>query len=137
MVVAAMMLICAGTVTQAAGLEVRDIRIGQHDGATRFVVELSDKVEPRIFGLADPYRVVIDLPEVNFTLENERIGTGAGLIDQLRYGLFGPGTSRFVLDLKEPSRIARQFVLKPDGEKPWRLVVDLEATTRDDFLVTM
>jgi len=136
-VVAAMTLICAGTVTQAAGLEVRDIRIGQHDGATRFVVELSDKVEPRIFGLADPYRVVIDLPEVNFTLENERIGTGAGLIDQLRYGLFRPGTSRFVLDLKEPSRIARQFVLKPDGEKPWRLVVDLEATTRDDFLVTM
>ncbi|MEK9796721.1 MAG: N-acetylmuramoyl-L-alanine amidase, partial [Alphaproteobacteria bacterium] len=76
-------------------------------------------------------------PEVNFTLENERIGSGAGLIDQLRYGLFGPGTSRFVLDLKEPSRIARQFVLKPDGEKPWRLVVDLEATTREEFLVTM
>jgi N-acetylmuramoyl-L-alanine amidase len=136
-VVTTLMLICAGTVTQAAGPEVRDIRIGQHDGSTRFVVELSGKVEPRIFGLADPYRMVIDLPEVNFTLKNERIGTGAGLIDQLRYGLFGPGTSRFVLDLKEPSRIARQFVLKPDGEKTWRLVVDLEATTRDEFLVTM
>lgn len=122
---------------QAAGLEVRDIRIGIHDGSTRFVVELSDGVEPRIFGLADPYRVVIDLPEVNFTLEKERIGAGAGLIDQLRYGLFRPGTSRFVLDLKAPSKIARQFVLKPNGSKPWRLVVDLEATTREDFLTTM
>ncbi len=121
----------------AAGLEVRDIRIGVHEGSTRFVVELSDKVEPRIFGLPDPFRVVIDLPEVNFTLAEERIGDGAGLIEKLRYGLYRPGTSRFVLDLETPSKVAKQFVLKPDGGKPWRLVIDLVPTTRSDFVATM
>ena len=125
------------TSVQAAGLEVKDIRIGVHDGTTRFVVDLSDKVEPRLFGLADPFRVVIDLPEVNFVLSEERIGDGAGLIEKLRYGLFRPGTSRFVLDLKTPSKISNQFLLRPEGGKPWRLVLDMVPTSRADFLASM
>jgi len=126
----------AGSVA-AAGLEVRDIRIGVHDGATRFVVDLSDKVEPRVFGLPDPFRVVIDLPEVNFSLSEERIGDGAGLISKLRYGLFRPGTSRFVLDLTTPAKVAKQFLLRPEGGKPWRLVLDIQPTTRADFIASM
>ncbi len=77
------------TPATASGLEVKDIRIGVYEGSTRFVVDLSDEVEPRVFGLPDPFRVVIDLPEVNFSLSEERIGDGAGLIDKLRYGLSG------------------------------------------------
>lgn len=130
-------LLGAGLPVQASGLEVRDIRIGIHEGATRFVVDLSDKVEPRVFGLPDPFRVVIDLPEVNFLLPEERIGDGAGLIEKLRYGLFRPGTSRFVLDLKTPAKISKQFLLRPDGGKPWRLVLDIVPTSRDDFIVAM
>ncbi|MBO21243.1 MAG: N-acetylmuramoyl-L-alanine amidase [Rhodospirillaceae bacterium] len=118
-------------------LKVQDIRIGVHPGSTRFVVELNDNVEPRVFGLPDPYRVVIDLPEVDFDLPEERIGDGAGLISKLRYGLFQPGTSRFVLDLSSPSRVTKQFMLKPAGGKPWRLVLDLTPTTRADFVVSM
>ncbi|MBO6784330.1 MAG: N-acetylmuramoyl-L-alanine amidase [Alphaproteobacteria bacterium] len=121
----------------AAGLDVQDIRIGVHEGSTRFVVELSDEVEPRVFGLPDPFRVVIDLPEVNFTLAEERIGDGAGLIEKLRYGLYRPGTSRFVLDLTTPSKVSKQFLLKPDGGRPWRLVIDLVPTTRADFVAAM
>ena len=137
-----MIAISCGLVTtpvqaQGTGLEVKDIRIGVHDGTTRFVVDLSDKVEPRVFGLPDPFRVVIDLPEVNFVLSEERIGDGAGLIEKLRYGLFRPGTSRFVLDLKTPSKISKQFLLRPDGGKPWRLVLDMVPASRDEFLTSM
>lgn len=121
----------------ASGLEVKDIRIGVHEGSTRFVVDLSDEVDPRVFGLPDPFRVVIDLPEVNFSLSEERIGDGAGLIDKLRYGLFRPGTSRFVLDLKTPAKVTKQFLLRPDGGKPWRLVLDIAPTTRADFMASM
>ncbi|HCP01214.1 MAG: N-acetylmuramoyl-L-alanine amidase [Alphaproteobacteria bacterium] len=121
----------------AGNLKVQDIRVGVHASATRFVVELNDNVEPRIFGLPDPFRVVIDLPEVDFDLEEERIGDGAGQILKLRYGLFRPGTSRFVLDLKSPSKVTKKFVLKPSGGKPWRLVIDLEPTSRADFVVSM
>jgi len=121
----------------ADDLKVQDIRIGVHADSTRFVVELNNNVEPRIFGLPDPFRVVIDLPEVDFDLPEERIGDGAGLISKLRYGLFRPGTSRFVLDLDTPSKVTRHFVLKPDGGKPWRLVLDIAPTTRADFIASM
>tara|TARA_R110002110_G_scaffold2756_1_gene13300 strand:+ start:43670 stop:44950 length:1281 start_codon:yes stop_codon:yes gene_type:complete len=121
----------------AQDLKVQDIRIGVHAGSTRFVVDLNDRVEPRVFGLPDPFRVVIDLPEVDFDLPEERIGDGAGLISKLRYGLFRPGTSRFVLDLASPAKVTKQFVLRPDGGKPWRLVLDIEPTSRADFITAM
>lgn len=133
-----MLIVVALPLGASAGdLKVNDIRIGVHEGSTRFVVDLSNRVEPRIFGLPDPFRVVIDLPEVDFDLAEERIGDGAGLITKLRYGLFRPGTSRFVLDLQSPSKVTKHFVLRPDGNKPWRLVLDIEKTTRADFIATM
>jgi N-acetylmuramoyl-L-alanine amidase len=135
--IATVLLVSGGSNAAAADLEVKDIRIGVNSGSTRFVVELSDTVEPRVFGLPDPFRIVIDLPEVNFTLPEERIGDGAGLIEKLRYGLYRPGTSRFVLDLRTPSKVAKQFLLRPDGAKPWRLVLDLVPTSREDFIVAM
>src|SRR3546814_8074129 len=117
-----MLVAGAGTpvFAQASGLDVNDIRIGVHAERTRFVIELSESVEPRVFGLPDPNRIVIDLPEVNFALPEERIGTGSGLIERLRYGLFRPGTSRFVLDLTTTAKVTEQFLMKPDGGKPWR-----------------
>jgi N-acetylmuramoyl-L-alanine amidase len=134
---AALVMIGAPNMAGAQDLKVQDIRIGVHAGSTRFVVELNDRVEPRVFGLPDPFRVVIDLPEVDFDLPEERIGDGAGLISKLRYGLFRPGTSRFVLDLASPSKVTKQFMLRPDGGKPWRLVLDIEPTTRADFIASM
>ena len=130
-------MVVAPDMAGAQDLKVQDIRIGVHTGSTRFVVELNDRVEPRIFGLPDPFRVVIDLPEVDFDLPEERIGDGAGLISKLRYGLFRPGTSRFVLDLASPSKVTKHFILKPDGGKPWRLVLDIAPTTRADFIASM
>jgi len=120
-----------------AQLQVHDVRIGVDSERTRFVVELSRSTEPKIFGLPDPYRVVIDLPEANFALPADKSEAGGGVIDRMRYGQFQPGTSRLVLDLSGPAKVARNFILPPDGDKPWRLVVDLVATDRDDFITAM
>ena len=57
-------LVALGSIS-AHALDVNDIRVGVHAGATRLVLELSHLAEPRIFGLPDPYRVVLDLPEVD------------------------------------------------------------------------
>ena len=43
-------------------------RIGDHGVTTRFVLEADEKLKFRIFTLASPYRVVIDLPEVAWRL---------------------------------------------------------------------
>ncbi|NNE83501.1 MAG: AMIN domain-containing protein, partial [Alphaproteobacteria bacterium] len=121
----------------AAAPEVKDLRIGIRDNSTRFVIDLSQKVEPRIFGLPDPFRIVIDLPEVDFTLPSSRLSASGGLVERLRYGLFRPGTSRLVLDLRNSAKVAKSFTLPPDGAKPWRLVIDLAPTDRAGFIAAM
>ncbi len=121
----------------AAAPEVNDLRIGIRDDGTRFVIEVSDKIEPRIFGLPDPFRIVIDLPEVDFALPADRLNARGGLVERLRYGLFRPGTSRFVLDLNNSAKVLRSFTLEPANGKPWRLVVDLGPTDRAGFLAAL
>lgn len=119
-------------------LAVTEVRLGVHPDSTRFVLELSGNVEPRIFGLPDPYRVVIDLPEVRFDLAPGAADTAAGVVEKMRYGQFQPGTSRLVIDLSEPAKVRRSFVLEPqNGDTSWRLVIDLETTDRQDFITAM
>ena len=42
-----------------------DARLGGDDSRTRLVMDLSRTIEIAAFTLADPYRVVIDLPQVD------------------------------------------------------------------------
>lgn len=126
-----------GGVSAEPALSVGDIRLGVHSDSTRFVVDLSASIEPRVFGLADPYRIVVDFPEAEFALETDKTNIGAGIIANIRYGLFRPGTSRVVLDLRGPARIARQFLLAPENGLPWRLVIDLASTDHTDFVASM
>ncbi len=117
-------------------VDVSSIRVGQHEEYTRFVLDMSDDVQPRVFTLADPYRVVIDLPEVKWKFEAAESEAKKGLVAGYRFGLFKPGNSRVVLDLTGPSEIARVFNLKPDGPKGYRLVLDLKTIGRDAFLAS-
>src|ERR1700730_1090980 len=48
------------------GVVALDARLGGDEQKTRLVVDLSRKVEISAFTLADPYRVIIDLPDVTF-----------------------------------------------------------------------
>src|SRR5664280_990540 len=95
-----------------------DVRLGGDDKQTRFVIDLTQKVDVAAFTLADPYRVVIDLPQVTFKLPAKEGEHGRGLVKAFRYGLIMQGGSRIVLDTKGPAR----------------LVLDLVATDRDSFL---
>jgi len=77
---------------------VLDARVGVHPGSTRLVLEMSVTVAYKIFTLADPYRVVIDFPEVAWRVPRTRMRASAGLVAQFRFGLFQPGNSRVVID---------------------------------------
>ena len=104
-----------------------DARLGGDAKQTRFVVDLTRKIEIRAFTLADPYRVVIDLPQVTFQLPARAGEHGRGLIKAFRYGLVMPGGSRIVLDTTGPVRVDKAFVLEPADGQPARLVLDLVA----------
>lgn len=109
-------------------------RLGGGGERTRFVTDLSASVGFSVSVLADPFRVIIDLPEVNFQLPAGLGSKGHGLVSAYRYGLFASGKSRIVLDATEPVLIEKSFMLKPQNGQPARLVVDLVRTDRSTFL---
>lgn len=113
---------------------VTGLRIGVHPDMTRLVLDMTEAVEYRIFTLADPYRVVIDMPEVSWEVSEKARAEGVGVIEGYRYGLFRPGTWRVVLDAAAPVRVKRAFFLEPTKGHKYRFVVDLEKTTREAFL---
>jgi N-acetylmuramoyl-L-alanine amidase len=111
-----------------------DARLGGDEAQTRFVMDLSRKIDLRAFTLADPYRVVLDIPEVTFALPPKAGESGRGLIKAFRFGLMMPGGSRLVFDLAKPARIDKAFVVDAADGAPARLVLDLAPTDRESFL---
>ena len=111
-----------------------DVRLGGDEAQTRFILDLSRKIDLHAFTLADPYRVVVDIPEVIFKLPPKAGETGRGLIKAFRFGLMMEGGSRIVLDLVKPVRIDKAFVMDASASDPARLVLVLVATDRESFL---
>jgi len=111
-----------------------DVRLGGDQSDTRFVMDLSSKIELHAFTLADPYRVVVDIPQVIFRLPPKAGESGRGLIKAFRFGLMMEGGSRLVLDVAKPVRVAKAFVMDAADGDPARLVLELVATDRQSFL---
>jgi N-acetylmuramoyl-L-alanine amidase len=134
----------AGTASSAERADARapaqgfpvasDTRVGGDDAQTRFVMDFSQKIELWAFTLADPYRVVIDLPQVTFNLPAKTGESGRGLVKAFRFGLVMQGGSRIVMDVSKPVRIDKAFVIDAAAGQPARLVIDLAATDRDSFM---
>jgi N-acetylmuramoyl-L-alanine amidase len=112
---------------------VMSARIGEHEDRTRLVVELSDPLNLRAFALANPDRVVIDMPEVSWRLGAPPRPSGFGPVKSYRYGLFRGGNSRMVIDLNSPVSVADPLVLPPSAGFGYRVVIDLFPTTRPKF----
>ncbi len=114
-----------------------DARLAGDAKQTRFVLDLDKPIHHRAFVLADPYRVVVDIPQVSFKLP-AGVGTaGRGLIKAFRYGLVMPGGSRIVFDLAGPAKIASSYVLDAANGQPPRLVLELAEVDRTTFVQSL
>lgn len=113
--------------------EVSSIRLGHSQNKTRFVLDVSKNIKFNIFTLANPNRIVIDISEVSWK-SNTGGARGRGYIDRYRFGLFKPGTSRIVLDLKNPVKVHKAFIIKGSRSKPYRFVIDLKKVSKSVFL---
>jgi N-acetylmuramoyl-L-alanine amidase len=111
---------------------VSDMRLIGDPARTRFVIDLEKGPEYGLLRLANPYRLVINLPNVEFAAP-AKPGEGRGLVSDYRYGLIAPGRARIVLDLSGPVEVVNTFVLDPVNSEPARLVVDLVPTTAEAF----
>jgi N-acetylmuramoyl-L-alanine amidase len=111
-----------------------DARLAGDAKLTRFVLDLDKMVEFRAFALDDPYRVVLDIPQVSFRLPAGTGATGRGLIRAFRYGMVMPGGSRMVFDLSGPAKITKSYMLDSANDQPPRLILELEEVDRATFL---
>jgi len=123
----------AGAANGATSTVAKDAHLGGDLTRTRFVADLSETVDFRVFLLADPYRIIVDLPEVKFFMPSGVGGKGKGLVSAFRYGLFAPGKSRIVIDVVEPVLIDKAFVRAAENGQPARLVLDLVRTSPEEF----
>ncbi len=121
---------------QAAGATVpvvTDARIGTHPGHTRLVLEVSQPVSYKIFTLANPYRVVVDFPALEWKIKRPNRRLSLGIVSSYRYGLFQAGVSRLVIDAKQPVKIARHQVLRRASGSGQRFLIDLKGVSEEEF----
>ncbi len=111
-----------------------DVRLAGDEQQTRFILDFDRAVPLRAFTLADPYRVVVDMPQVNFHLAAGAGTAARGLVKAFRYGMVMPGGSRIVLDLTGPAKVASARVLDAANGQPPRLVIELEAVETSAFV---
>jgi N-acetylmuramoyl-L-alanine amidase len=104
---------------------------------TRFVLDIDQTVTFRAVTLADPYRVVVDVPQLNFQLPAGTGSGGRGLVKAFRYGLVMPGGSRIVFDLTGPAKIANSYVVEAANGQPARLVLEMEEVERTAFVPSL
>ncbi|THK39952.1 N-acetylmuramoyl-L-alanine amidase [Ensifer sp. MPMI2T] len=107
-------------------------RIAGDDARTRIVVEFDRKPEFSIHYVANPVRVIVDLPETSFGLKPESLEP-RGLFDAIRYGGMGVGTSRLVLSAKGPVEVSHAEVKPEEDGKSFRLVLDAERIDQARF----
>lgn len=114
-----------------------DARLAGDARQTRFILDLDKTIPFRAFALADPYRLVVDIPQVSFRLPTGTGAAGRGLVKAFRYGLVMPGGSRIVFDLTGPAKISSSAMLEPANGQPPRLVLELEETDAASFVQTL
>ena len=95
----------------------KDARVAGDRERTRFIADLSKKVDVHVFALGNPYRVIVDAPDVSFQMPDGIGKEKRGLVTAYRYGLFAPGKARIVIDVSGPFLIDKAFVLEPRDDQ--------------------
>jgi len=109
------------------------VRIGVSAAATRFVLDLTDEVPFKVYTMRDPYRVVVDLPELAWKVDPTAAREHGGVIERFRFGLFKPGTFRVVLDVSKPVAVHSAVALPPRDSHLHRLVLDISPISKSQF----
>ncbi len=115
-------------VSNAFATTISDVRLSTFSNGTgRIVVESAQKIDPKIFTLENPKRLVLDIPKTNIlsSVSKKDFKTGA-VVSKIRFGKPQKDVSRIVVDLGE-NISESHFTLPPENNKGiWRFVLDLK-----------
>lgn len=109
-----------------------DARLEVQGEVVRLTMALSRPVTVTASVMAGPDRVVVDLPSINFQIEQKQGRKSAGFVSGFRYGLFMADRARIILDLAQPATVATVSVRSVRGGFG-ELVVELKRASREEF----
>lgn len=114
-------------VARAEPPAVVDARLGLNGDTTRFVLELADPAAFRISLAAEPYRIVLNGPPLDWSAG---VLAGRGAVAAVAGD---PSAGRIVLDLLGPVQLVQAFAIPPRDGRRHRLVLDFRPTDAGSF----
>ena len=107
-------------------------RIAGDEARTRIVLDFdrAPTIETRY--IANPDRIVIDLPATAFAFAEADL-KATGLFSDIRYGSMDAASARLVLTAARPARLAAAEVQANEDGNGYRLVLDAELVPEQDF----
>jgi N-acetylmuramoyl-L-alanine amidase len=133
LMLAAVLLLAVMSPARAGSTVIEDIRYGVNAGKVRVVIDLSAGTDYRAFTLADPPRLVIDLPQTDWKTQRAKPVRSNEILKSYRSGELDEGLTRIVFDLKKTAIIANAFTLDRDGAARDRVVVDMQLASDNLF----
>ncbi|GMB81436.1 N-acetylmuramoyl-L-alanine amidase [Shinella zoogloeoides] len=122
----------AATAASTAPLLAFSARIAGDDARTRLIIDFDRKPDFKVHYVANPYRVLIDLPETDFGIKPDEL-EARGIFSDIRYGTMAEGRSRIVLTASRPVGVVLAEVQEEQGAASYRLVIDTAIVTGEVF----
>ena len=119
------LLVSLSTLAVAKQATLQDVRLWASSDKTRVVFDLGGPTNPDLFMIDNPLRLVVDLPNAQALNSVKGDIDGSGVVKRVRTGVRHGKDLRIVLDLGGQVT-PKSFMLDPDGDHGYRLVVDLK-----------
>jgi N-acetylmuramoyl-L-alanine amidase len=118
---------------RAGSLVIDQASVEVEGRSTVFQLGISAKAGFTATTMVDPYRIVLELPAVDFKLGEKTGASGRGLVSRFRFGASAPGRSRIVIELTGPVRIERSEIVARASGGPLALELTLVPTDARSF----
>ena len=126
-------LMTAGTPAVAQErLTAHGLKIVGDATRARLLLQFDRALVPRWFFLRSPHRLVIDLPDTDFTIRADEVQP-RGLVTGIQHGQMGQGVSRLIVSSDGPFLLEAIDVFENDADPGFRLVLDLVAGSETEF----
>ncbi len=113
-------------------VSVTDLRMAGDATRTRMLVELDRDTNVRWFLLANPHRLVVDMPGASFTIDAARTEP-RGLVSRVQFGRLDETTTRLIFSSDGPFKVESVDILANEGSGGYRMVADIVAASQEEF----
>ncbi len=107
-------------------------RIAGDEARTRIVLDFDREPAVETRYIANPDRIVVDLPATAFAFAEKDL-QATGLFSDIRYGSMDATSARLVLTAARPARLVGADVVANEDGNGYRLVLDAELVPQQDF----